>query len=197
MERQEQSTTDAEIMKLLRDNDQSALTIILKQVVPQIWPLIKRRFRDSLSDEDLEEVMAYALEKLWKNRGGFDLKKGDLNGWFYVIARNVAFDILRKKKPKSHDKLVLQSVESMQKISSGQNEFQEVVFHILANLSDREREVVNPLFGPDYVSAKDLGQKLNASEGAIRALRFRTLQKLRCEFAKIGFRIIREKVIQG
>ncbi len=185
------SKTDAEIMRLLHADDQSALQVVLREVVPAIWPLLKRKFGDGLSDEDLEEVFALALEKLWRNRQSFDLDKGDLEGWFYVIAKNVAVDRARRQRIKtSLPRLVVEPTPTAEGSSVN---LEKTLALAIKKLNHREREVVAPLFTGEDIAAVELAKKLKTSSGAVRALRFRALQKLRSELAKFGYRVTREK----
>ena len=74
------STDESEIVERLRNGDQSALAIVLSEIVPRLWPLLAKNFREALSNEDIEDVIANALSKLWQGRSKFDSSKGDLQG---------------------------------------------------------------------------------------------------------------------
>jgi DNA-directed RNA polymerase specialized sigma subunit len=57
----------------------------------------------------------------------------------------------------------------------------EVVAKAIVKLNHRERMVVRPLFDSTdkQPSMRELGRKLKVSEGAVRALRFRGLRKMK------------------
>lgn len=137
-------TDESGIVERLRNDDQTALEIVLHEIVPILWPLIVKNFRESLSHEDIEDVIATALSKLWQSRDRFDSSKGDLQGWFYVILRNCALDRLRRNSPKVEEYLVIEPLPHFQGASDDQKE--ALVRDAIATLNEREQLVVLPLF---------------------------------------------------
>ncbi len=190
MNERKRSKSDAEIMELLRADNPSVLSLLIDEVVPSVWPLLKHRF-NNFSDADFEDIFARSLEKVWNQRHRFDIQKGDFEGWFYVIARNVAFDRLREEKRKKsiEARMVVESVSGVDDLEH----MKECVGRTMEILSLREQEVVLPLFASDRVSTSELGKRLGISEGAVRALRFRGLQKLKSLLAEFGYRIVRDR----
>jgi len=77
---------ESETMQLLQSNNSLALTAILRDIVPAIMPLLHIHInRLSLSNEDVEEVIAISLASLWHQRKHI---KGDLQSNLYLILRN-------------------------------------------------------------------------------------------------------------
>lgn len=180
---------DSEIINRLQNDDQFGLTMVLREVVPVLWPLLNRKFGDSLSNEDIEEVVATSLAKLWQHRRAFDFAKGDFRGWFYVILRNSALDLLRSRAPRVEEFL---SVEPIPGSSGGSNQDNQRVFpEVIGTLSERERQVILPLFDRSGVSVADLSRSLSISSGAVRQLRFRALRKLEKGLSESGYAIKR------
>ncbi len=190
------STDESEIAERLRNDDQSALEMVLKEIVPKLWPLIAKNFRESLSNEDIEDVIATALSKLWQGRSRFDSSKGDLEGWFYVILRNCALDRLRKNSPKIEEYLV---VEPLPRTQASDQQKEALVRDAIATLNEREQLAVLPLFERSGVSVADLSEQLSVSTGAIRQLRFRALRKLNSILDQHGYttRRIRTRSLRG
>lgn len=178
------STEESEIVERLQSDDQTALSIVFKEIVPRLWPLLTRNFREALSNEDIEEVIATALGKLWQNRTKFDGAKGDLQGWFYVILRNCALDRIRRKRPRVQEFLV---VEPLSPESGSDEEKQKLLQAAISNLNQRELQTILPLFEKTGVSVSDLSERLRVSTGAIRQLRFRALRKLDAALAEHGY----------
>jgi RNA polymerase sigma factor (sigma-70 family) len=176
---------DSEILQRLENNDPFALTLILRDVVPVLWPLLAGRFRDSLSSEDIDDVVATSLAKLWHNRSKFDFSKGDLNGWFYVILRNSALDLLRRRAPKAEEFLTI--VSNPDSTKSTPKEMLDVFTSVMAGFSDREKQVLLPLFDKSGPSVSQLSDSLSMSSGAVRQLRFRALRKLEKNLAEFGY----------
>lgn len=186
------STEESEIVERLQSDDQTALSIVLKEIVPRLWPLLTRNFREALSNEDIEEVIATALGKLWQNRTKFDCAKGDLQGWFYVILRNCALDRIRRGRPKVQDSLV---VEPLSPDSGSDEEKQTLLQTAISNLNQRELQTILPLFEKTGVSVSDLSERLGVSTGAIRQLRFRALRKLDATLAEHGYTVRRVRSV--
>lgn len=182
---------DSEILQRLQDDDESVLTIILNQVVPDVWPLLIRKFGATLSKEDLEEVVVSSLAKLWQSRESFDLSRGDLNGWFYVILRNSALDALRRRAPKLVEVLTVRPIGDAQGESG--EEVEKVLERLIASLNEREQQVILPLFDPSGPSVSELSESLSVSPGAVRQLRFRAMKKLKESLASVGYTVHRSK----
>lgn len=190
---------DSEIVQLMAAGDERAIGEVLKQIVPEIWPLLQRRFADVLANEELEEVVSEALFKLWIHRESFCPDKGDVQGWFYVIARNIALDRVRAKcrrGQKSDDVLdvALADFECGEALSV--REKATAIGRAFAKLNARERKVVAPLFqdAGDRPTMKQLGRTMKLSEGGVRALRFRGLRKLTRAMKEMGFVVFRPNV---
>lgn len=181
---------DTEIMKRLKAGDGDVLAIVLSKILPEIWPLLIRKFRESLTHEDIEDIAASSLAKLWKYRDKFDSTKGDFNGWFYVILRNTALDFLRRRRPKQEETL---RIVPMTEASNSLNEQEKLsaLEKAILVLSPREQQVLLPLFNRSGVSVGQLGEELSLSSGAVRQLRFRALRKLESALRSVGFAVKR------
>ena len=181
----------SQIIQRLRDDDQSALSDVLKEIVPKIMPLLVRKFGGQLSYEDLEEVIGTSLGKLWQRRSRFDSDKGDLEGWFYVICRNTSLDLLRKRAPKVQNVLI---VEPAGITSASVEEHKHVAVNAIKELTEREQQVLLPLFNLDGTTAQELSTQLGLSDNAVRQLRFRATKKLKKQLSKIGYTVRRTKI---
>lgn len=186
---------EREIIDRLQNDDQSVLAVVLRRIVPQLWPLLAVRFRESLSHEDIEEVIAGSLTKLWQNRRKFDPARGDFNGWFYVILRNSAFDLLRRRAPKVEEYLIVESLSDASHATD--DEKYSALQNAIAKLNEREQQVLLPLFDRSGVSIAELSDQLSISPGAVRQLRFRALRKLNAGLAESGFTTRRIQIKPG
>src|SRR5437763_745411 len=79
---------------LLR-GDERALADILRVLGPAIRALLTQKYRGSQTPEDIEDVLAVALYRLWRGRHLYQPAKASLQVWFYRIADNVVKDVLR------------------------------------------------------------------------------------------------------
>jgi RNA polymerase sigma factor (sigma-70 family) len=180
-----------ELINRLRRHDQSALSVVLTDVLPQLWSLLAPRFRGALSNEDIEDIFGLCLFKLWQSRERFDEKKGEFDAWLYVILRNTTLDTLRKKSAGSQEWLEVErsSAASGAAAAPTGKEWQD----ILNSLSGRERLVLLPLFDGSGVSIAQLSEQLELSCGGVRQLRFRALRKLEKLLKAAGFIISRRR----
>jgi RNA polymerase sigma factor (sigma-70 family) len=185
---------DTEIVQRLRNDDETALSLVLQQVVPSVWPLLIRKFRGSLSNEDIDEVVASSLAKLWRKRRDFDPHKGDLRGWFYIVLRNSALDFIRRRAPKVVEILRVEPMDADHAVSK--KELEAALMSALTTLNKREQQVLLPLFEGTGVSASELGEALSISDVAVRQLRFRAVQKLKKGLESVGYTVQRSKTTQ-
>jgi RNA polymerase sigma factor (sigma-70 family) len=88
-------TEDANLAQRLLENDQGCLEEILRLFGAGIWGLLRRRFREVLRAEDLEDVLSIGLFRLWLRRDRFQLDRVSLRVWLYRICENAARDVLR------------------------------------------------------------------------------------------------------
>ncbi len=180
---------DTEIIRRLQEGDQSVLATILNDIVPRHWRLLSRKFGEGISNEDFEDIIAVSLAKVWSKRHSFDYSKGDFSGWFYVILRNSTLDFLRRNAPKIEEVLTVVPLPDTE--SSTEEALERTLRQTIANLSERERKVLSPLFESSGISIGDLSTELGISEGAVRQLRFRATQKLKRDLESVGYTIQR------
>jgi len=58
-----------------------------------------------------EDVVQEIFMQLWRNPGSFDSGRGNLAPWLAVITRNLAVDVLRKRRPQTEINETVVSVE--------------------------------------------------------------------------------------
>ena len=88
---------DRQIIEMLKSSDESVHSCILKNVVPLIWPLLQRKFRHSLTSEDLEKVFAMAIAQIWVSRDKMNFPRNDFSGKFFVVARQCGLNLQKQK----------------------------------------------------------------------------------------------------
>ena len=88
-------TEDADIAQRLLGNDQSCVEDVLRSYGPGILALLRRRFRDVLREEDLEDVLSMGLFRMWMSRHRYQRELASLRVWLYRICENAARDVLR------------------------------------------------------------------------------------------------------
>ncbi|MFO0905558.1 MAG: sigma-70 family RNA polymerase sigma factor [Pirellulales bacterium] len=194
MSEADQERLDAQLIRRLVEGDEGVLRTIFATVVPDVWALLNRRFFDVLGHEELEEVVVEAVYRLWVQRRRLDSEKGDLAAWLYVIARNLAFDRLRRSRRQTtppSQRYTLKRVGGEERVPD--EELLEIMQRAFRKLNARERIVVAPLLAADSTapSARVLGRRLRLSDGGVRALRFRGVRKLTRTLHEMGYDLVR------
>jgi len=88
-------TEDADLAQRLLENDQGCLDDILRVFGAGILGLLRRRFRDVLREEDLEDVVSMGHFRLWTSRERYQLDRASLRVWWYRLCENASRDVLR------------------------------------------------------------------------------------------------------
>jgi RNA polymerase sigma factor (sigma-70 family) len=86
--------TDSDLKHLLLDNHEAALGMILRDHGPAVAAALRRRY-SVLNENDVEDVLATALYRLWAYRKRLDSAKGPVAALFYRIADNVVRNLFK------------------------------------------------------------------------------------------------------
>jgi RNA polymerase sigma factor (sigma-70 family) len=95
------SETDIQIADQLLADDPAALSQVLASYCPDIQRVLRTRFTPELNEQDIEDALSLALSRLWFVRHQYDPQAGSLRNFFFVIAKNLAIDLLRAKARQS------------------------------------------------------------------------------------------------
>jgi RNA polymerase sigma-70 factor, ECF subfamily len=82
----------------LRRDDEDALAGVLDHFGTYVRTRLLEGFGSLLREEDRDEIVAHALFRVWTYRHRYDPEKSSLATWFYLIARSVAKEHLRRRK---------------------------------------------------------------------------------------------------
>ena len=173
----------------LRRGDDAVLADILRCYGPYVAGLLRCTF-DWLRTEDVDDVLAKAIYKLWMNRGYFDPARGSLKTYFFVIARSTAVDLTKQSWFKAslsqrplddqdppapadtdhdHEPALRQDVRRLRQILRQWDEIDRII--LLTSTQEG-------------YWAKDLARQLGITAGAIRVRRHRLATKLREEMGR-------------
>lgn len=86
--------TDEQLVGKFLDGDQQALKDIIEKYLKPIYNFIFQLTKDSSASEDIVQDV---FVKVWSNLESFEKEK-KFSTWLYAIARNTAYDYLKKKK---------------------------------------------------------------------------------------------------
>ena len=87
--------TESELIAAYRQGDVGALDFLIQRYLPRIYGFQFRMLHDQATAEDLTQE---TFLKMWRSLKSFDATKS-FKTWIFTIAKNVAIDYLRKKKP--------------------------------------------------------------------------------------------------
>jgi RNA polymerase sigma-70 factor, ECF subfamily len=92
----EPTQTDLELLDRVRAGSEPALVVLFDRYSKVVYAVALRVLRDTTLAED---VMQDVFLKLWKDTPRLDARSHHLLGWFGVLARNRAIDLLRRQHP--------------------------------------------------------------------------------------------------
>ncbi len=87
--------TDAELVRAVLAGDKNAFAKIVERYMSTVYKFAYRYVRDPAQAEDVTQE---AFLRTWKNLKKFDAER-NFKTWLFAIAKNVALDLLKKKKP--------------------------------------------------------------------------------------------------
>ena len=193
---------ESEILARLLRDDESAIQDLVRAYGPTISCALSQKYKGCQSREDLEDVLAIALFRLWQNRRRFDSTKASLRTWFYCIAENVIQDVLRSGWHKARrreaplpDLSLLQQPTVSQLDERSQpatpNGTSRDLQAILDKLPSAQRHIVlADANAPEgLANSADLASELGLSTSTVRVYRKRALEAIRRELSKRGYQI--------
>ncbi|MGK0189437.1 MAG: RNA polymerase sigma factor (sigma-70 family) [Verrucomicrobiales bacterium] len=181
--------------------DECALELMLREYGGMVKGTLMQRYTTAFGAADVDDVMAIAVERVWRNRDKFDPKKGGLKAWFFRIADNVARDVLRVGWYKARKlevivaqgaldgmavkELTPQSADAGESGSQQKEISRQLLLEVLGKLPEAQRRILwaDALSPSGPVPTVDLARELNLSRGTVRVYRTKALARLRKELA--------------
>ena len=143
--------------------------------LPRVYNFFRYRFGDGPLAEDLTSE---TFEKVWRHREKYKRNLSALSTWIFTIARNVAIDHYRKKDNEIPLAIDLPSNEiTMDELAQQHTEYARLSI-ILAQLADRERELVALKYGAGLTNRAIAGLS-GLSESNVAVILHRAVQTLR------------------
>jgi RNA polymerase sigma factor (sigma-70 family) len=186
----------------LSDGDQFVLKSILRAYGPTIAGWLRHKYRQQLNREAIDDVLSTALCRLWDVRDRYDPAKSSLRGFFFLLARHAAVDMLKSGWHSSRrrevqlgdsvngiaDKASSAPAELDPERDDGHAKMIRDLKTCMDNLNESSRRILwNDACGDDGVPSGVLAQELHISKSAVRVARKRGLDKLREAMKKLGY----------
>lgn len=149
--------------------------------LPRVFHYFCYKVGDPIVAEDLTAV---TLEKAWMKRQNFRFERGQIQGWLFGIARNVAIDHFRKNSKE----LDLETFSEFDLAPSFEDDIQrrldyQFILKSLARFPDRERELIAMKYGAE-LSHREIARLTGLSESNVGTILHRVVEKLRTEWEK-------------
>ena len=163
--------------------DAASFSEVVALLEPHALNTFTPLYRSVLGDAALEECILLASERLWRYRDRYDISRRTLSAWYLAITHNTITDRLRaQSRQRTH--LVTPSPTppegALIKGPAAKASALAAISSSAANLTATDRRILRAwLADPDSDWAASLTEELTMKPGAIRARKFRMVQKLR------------------
>jgi RNA polymerase sigma factor (sigma-70 family) len=154
----------------------------LRDLYVRYAPPVHRHVLRIVGDEhEAQDVTQLVFVKLMRNASRYEERRGDLAVWILRIARNLAIDEVRRRRPVPAS----DGKEPTQASDEAAIELGQALREALAALSDEQREVVvlRHLAG---MGAREIAARLSKSEAAVHALSHRGRTAMRASLLQAG-----------
>jgi RNA polymerase sigma-70 factor, ECF subfamily len=166
----------SQLMRLARRGDDKAYRRLLGRVATWLRAVARRGLtRAGRSTEDSEDIVQETLLVMHLKRDSWDDSQ-PLEPWLHAIARHKLIDHLRRRGFRDHVDIDEHAgtLAAPQPAEAGASADAR---QMLASLSERQRVIVEAI-SIEGRSARDVGQRLGMSEGAVRVALHRALKAL-------------------
>lgn len=148
-------------------------------VVKDELPRLYNYFRYRLGDETLaEELTSTVLEKAWTKRHRYRKDRAAFSTWLFAIARNEATTYFRKRQITLPISMVEEVADETTEKMAEQSQDLSYLSRLLADLPEREREIISLKFGAD-LNNREIATVSGLSESNVGTILSRVLQRLR------------------
>jgi RNA polymerase sigma-70 factor (ECF subfamily) len=144
--------------------------------LPRVYNFFRYRVGDGAVAEDLT---AATFEKAWRARDRYRHDLGAFSTWLFTIARRVAVDHFRRRRPEvGLEAVASQAAEPSPEVAVQRRRDFARLAALLAELPARERELVALKYGADLTN-REVARLTGLSESNVGTLLHRTVHKLR------------------
>jgi RNA polymerase sigma-70 factor, ECF subfamily len=148
---------------------------VVNNELPRLYNYLRYRLGDESVAEDLTSVV---LEKAWLKRHRYRKDRAAFSVWLFSIAKNEVIGYLRRRQVSLP--ISMAETASAETIGHSLEQSQDIqqLSHLLAELSERERELISLKFGAD-LNNREISTVTGLSESNVGTILSRVLQKLR------------------
>jgi RNA polymerase sigma-70 factor (ECF subfamily) len=162
----------ADLVARMAQGQQEALAALYDETSPMLNGLLQRILE---RPEDAEEVLLDVYMKAWKNAGGYTEKRGSVQAWLVIMARNSAIDRMRQRRaePRAAEfddekALAVEAPDDSPETQTAAAQRRRIVRSLLNELPAEQREAVLLAFFSGYTHA-ELADKLGEPLGTVKS----------------------------
>jgi RNA polymerase sigma-70 factor (ECF subfamily) len=182
--RESHSNTLPALVAQMAQGRQEALAALYDETSPILNGLLRRMLEKV---EDAEEVLLDVYLKAWKNAAAYSEKRGSVQAWLVIMARNAAIDRIRQHRSQprvigleSDNSINPEAPGDSPEVQSAAVQRQHRIQKLLKQLPAEQRQAVElAFFGglTHFELAEKLGEPLGTVKSRIRMglIRLRTL----------------------
>lgn len=151
-----------------------------KALYDEELPRVYNFFRYRVGDDPLaEDLTASTFERAWKSRHRYRRDRAAFSTWLFTIARRVAADHFRRRKPESRlDHLAeIPDVMTIEAVVQQQNDLARLST-LLSTLPPRERELISLKYGAGLQN-REIAKLTGLTESNVGTILHRTVASLR------------------
>lgn len=164
------------LMRAGRGGDEGAYRLLLEALTVRLRIVVKNGLRRyGRGEQDIEDVVQEALLAIHLKRHTWD-ESQPLEPWVRAIAHHKLVDSLRRRGFRQHVDIDDYSDE-LSVPASADNDHARECADLLAALTPRQRELVEAISIEGH-SAREVGERLGLSEGAVRVALHRALKAM-------------------
>ncbi len=189
-----EQTSDLELARLARAEDESAFAEIVRRYSPRVFHVAYRFFRErSLAEEAAQETFLKAFAQLKSFEG-----RGSMEGWLTRIATNTCLNIVRATKRRPElvaadlnedenewlEKKLSETSSDRHREVENRRVAADLAERLLETLSAEDRLALTMIDGED-ASVSEVAQMTGWSESKVKVRAFRARKKAREALEKL------------
>ncbi len=156
---------------------------VYEQELPRVFNYFRYRLADRAAAEDLTSE---TFEKAWRARGRYRADRGSVSGWLFAIARNVAIDHYRRRRPvvPLDAAPLLSDIPDPEDAALREAERRRLAA-LLGALPTRERDLIALKYGAQLTN-REIARQTRLSETNVGTILHRTVSSLRARWHAEG-----------
>ncbi len=164
--------------------DVTAFSDLYRHYFPPILQFVSARVSGYQEAEDLTNTI---FEKAYAAIGRYEPSPAQFSTWLYTIARNCVIDYYRKRRLPIQDDAEAEMLATVDPADDPEtllieDDRRRSLWAALRQLTDEQRQVVGCRFFFN-LSIQEVATLMDKTEGAVKALQFRALERLKRQLA--------------